>query len=111
LPPDVEAALNADADAATTARPPYQQPPAYPSDLRLIDRVKNEPKGYVPPRHEGTGVDEEELLYESHLLYIDDAIAKLRRSVMAQVVKEGWDAIQERLEEERERESGNGEDV
>lgn len=71
-----------------------------------MDRVKNEPADYVPPRHEGTGVDEEEMLYESHLLTIDDAIAKLGRSVMADVVKEGWEAIQNRMHQERWLEGG-----
>jgi len=107
LPPDVELVLNLEADAADSSTPPYLQPPAYPSDLKLIDRVENEPEGYIPPRHEGTGVNEDEMQYDSHLLHIEDAIAKLGRSVMAEVVREGWEAVQERLKEEREGESGN----
>jgi len=62
--------------------------------------VRAEPKDYEPPRHEGTGVNEEEMLYRSYLLKIDDAVAKLRGSVMADVVKEGWEAIQVRMREE-----------
>ena len=107
LPPDVEATLNSDGEAANSSRPPYRQPPTYPSDLKLIDRVKSEPEGYVPPRHEGTGVNEDEMEYDSHLLHIEDAIAKLGKSVMAEVVRDGWEAIQERLKEEREGESRN----
>lgn len=106
LPPEAESALNACTPALGSSRPPYQQPPAYPSALRLADRVKDEPADYVPPKHEGTGVDEEEMLYESHLLGINDAIAKLGRSVMAEVVKEGWEAIQQRLSEEQSLDGG-----
>ena len=59
-----------------------------------------EPKDYEPPRHEGTGVNEEEMLYRSYLLKIDEAVTKLRGSVMADVVREGWEAIQARMREE-----------
>lgn len=106
LPPEIEASLNSRAESSSSSRPPYQQPPAYPSDLRLKDRVKNEAADYVPLKHEGTGADEEEMLYESHLLSISDAITKLGRSVMAQVVRQGWEAIQQRLHEEEFLESG-----
>ena len=64
--------------------------------------MRAEPKDYEPPRHEGTGVNEEEMLYRSYLLKIDDAVAKLRGSVMADVVKKGWEAIQVRMREEEE---------
>lgn len=76
----------------------------------MKDRVKDEPADYVPPKHEGTGVDEEEMLYESHLLNINDAITKLSRSVMAQVVREGWEAIQQRLHEDEFLESAQDSD-
>lgn len=110
LPPEIEASLNSRAESSPSSRQPYQQPPAYPSDLRLKDRVKDEPADYVPPKHEGTGVDEEEMLYESHLLNINDAITKLSRSVMAQVVREGWEAIQQRLHEDEFLESAQDSD-
>jgi hypothetical protein len=40
------------------------------------------------------------MLYHSYLLKIDDAVAKLKGSVMAVVVREGWEAIQARMREE-----------
>jgi len=48
---------------------------------------------YEPPRHLGTGVDEEEALYEAYLLPIPDACHKLRGSIMADVVRRGWEAV------------------
>lgn len=57
---------------------------------------------YEPPKHEGTGVDEEEALYESCLLSIEEARRKLRGSVMEDVVRRGWDAVKLRLEIESE---------
>ena len=62
--------------------------------------MRAEPKDYEPPRHEGTGVNEEEMLYHSYLLKVGDAMAKLKGSVMADVVREGWEAIQARMREE-----------
>lgn len=58
---------------------------------------------YEPTRHEGTGVDEEEALYRSFLLPIEDACQKLRGSIMEDVVRRGWEGIQERkrIEEAR----------
>lgn len=55
---------------------------------------------YEPLRHEGTGVDEEELLYTSFLLPVDDVRRKLRGSVMEDVVRRGWEGIQLRMEME-----------
>ncbi len=53
-----------------------------------------EPEGYEPVRHENTGVNEDEALYESYLLPIETAIAKLGdESVSADVVRKGWGAI------------------
>ncbi|KAK7559674.1 hypothetical protein IWX91DRAFT_291405, partial [Phyllosticta citricarpa] len=77
---------------------PYLPPPPYPPSLSLCDRVKAEPPGYVPPRHEGTGVDAEEALYESYLVPVDEAMRRLRGSVMADVVRKGWVGIKERKE-------------
>ncbi|KAK7521043.1 uncharacterized protein IWZ02DRAFT_452565 [Phyllosticta citriasiana] len=121
VPPDVEAALLqqqqkqqqsiTSSSAAQTSRPspaeqagPYLPPPPYPPSLSLCDRVKAEPPGYVPPRHEGTGVDAEEALYESYLVPVDEAMRRLRGSVMADVVRKGWVGIKERREWE---EKGN----
>ena len=82
------------------AQQPYVAPPPYPADLLLSDRVKMDGDAYVPPRHEGTGVDEEEALYESYLVPVSEAQTKLRGTIMADVVKKGWQGIEERLEYE-----------
>jgi hypothetical protein len=92
LPPDVEVDLETEAGAA------YKPPPAYPRNLTLLDRMKLEPEGYEPLHHENTGVDELEVTFESHLLSVNEAVAKLgRNSVMADVVLKGWEGIQNRL--------------
>lgn len=57
---------------------------------------------YEPLKHEGTGVDEEEALYESYLLPVDHARRKLRGSVMEDVVRRGWDAVMLRMKIESE---------
>jgi hypothetical protein len=92
IPPDVEADLKTEAGA------PYKPPPAYPRNLTLLDRIGLEPAGYEPLHHENTGVDELEVTFESHLLSVDEAVAKLgKNSVMADVVLKGWEGIQNRL--------------
>ncbi|KAH7382304.1 hypothetical protein BKA66DRAFT_441879 [Pyrenochaeta sp. MPI-SDFR-AT-0127] len=92
LPPDVEASLATEAGAA------YKPPPSYPQNLSLTERIGMEPEGYEPQHHEGTGVDEEEQTYESHLVSVEEAVKKLgRNGVMADVVKKGWKGIQDRL--------------
>lgn len=60
-----------------------------------------EPAGYEPPRHAGTGVDEEEAQYASYLLSVSDAVEKLQGTVLADVVRKGWEAIElrKRIEE------------
>ncbi|KAI9679823.1 MAG: hypothetical protein M1817_004837 [Caeruleum heppii] len=99
LPPDDETALN---EAMSAAPDPtvdeseserrragsslwYKSPPGYPEDLRLSDRVKQEPAGYEPTRHSGTGVDDEEAWYDSHLLPVMEAMDKLKGSLQADV--------------------------
>ena len=92
IPPSLETELE------TTAGDSYKPPPPYPADLTLRDRLKMEPEGYEPLHHEGTGVDEEEKTYESHLLTIEEAMKKLgRNGVMADVVAKGWKGIQDRF--------------
>lgn len=106
LPPVEEAALsspttigNGEAQNAQNAGSGvYQPPPPYPANLTLRERIKLEPEGYEPPRHANTGVDEEELLYESYLLPIEDARSRLGNSISADVVRVGWDAICRRME-------------
>ena len=104
VPPGVEEALNA-AEAANATEgnwTPYQQPPAYPADLTLAERIRMEGEGYEPVRHAGTGVDEDERLYDSHLLPVEVAIKLLRGSTQEMVVRKGWEAICLRSQMERE---------
>ena len=94
LPPDVENAMSSSASNATTSEPP----PPYPANLPLRERMRLEPEGYEPVRHEGTGVDEEEQMYESHLVSVNEAVRVLGKGgVMADVVLRGWKGIQDRL--------------
>jgi len=91
IPPELEKELESKSGEA------YKPPPPYPSDLKLRDRLKLEPEGYEPIHHEGTGVDEEEQTYQSHLVTIGEAVQKLgKNGVMADVVLRGWKAIQDR---------------
>jgi hypothetical protein len=96
LPPDVEQTLGPPPESRI-----YQQPPPYPSDLNLTDRVTSETADYEPPRYENTGVDSEEALYTSRLIPVREAISKLGRSSMADVVNIGWERIQARLQTEK----------
>jgi hypothetical protein len=73
-------------------------PPPYPQNLTLKERIKQEPEGYEPVKHEGTGVDEDELGYQSYLVSVEEAVEKLGRgSVMADVVLKGWKGVQDRF--------------
>jgi hypothetical protein len=92
LPPGLEAELETEVGAV------YKPPPPFPRDLTLRDRINLEPEGYEPVHHEGTGVDEQEQAYESHLVSVEEAVTKLgRNGVMADVVRIGWESIQNRL--------------
>jgi hypothetical protein len=92
LPPDLEKELETEMGAA------YKPPTPFPRDLTLRDRMKQEPKGYEPLHHEGTGVDEEEQAYESYLVPVEEAVTKLGKDgVMADVVLKGWQGIGDRL--------------
>lgn len=96
---------------------PYNAPPAFPADLTLKERIAQDSRitaegaksVYEPKKHEGTGVDEDELLYESYLLSIEDARRKLRKSIMEDVVKRGWEAIKLRMQIEEEEEAKGSE--
>lgn len=92
LPPGDQEAL--DEQYGPTA---FGMPPAYPDGLTLKARVEMEPKGYVPKRIAGTGVNEEEAMYESALYPLEEAIELLgRHSVQADVVRRGWAAVLKR---------------
>ncbi|KAF2261731.1 hypothetical protein CC78DRAFT_546435 [Lojkania enalia] len=91
LPPELEKELETNAGEA------YRPPPPYPNGLKLRDRLKMEPERYEPLHHEGTGVDEEEKMYKSYLVSVNEAVEKLgKHGVMADVVLKGWKGIQER---------------
>jgi len=102
LPPAEEDKLNAATAAnATRCNPtPYQYPEPFPASLSLHDRLKQEPEGWTPERHEGTGVNEDESYYTSELLPVDEACRKLRengrQSNEAFVIEYGWNLICER---------------
>ncbi|KAF2101238.1 hypothetical protein NA57DRAFT_26349, partial [Rhizodiscina lignyota] len=74
---------------------PYIHPPPFPPDLKLEERLAQDPVDYVPQRHEGTGVDEEEAQYQSSLLPIAEAMEKLAltSNVMVDVVRRGWEGV------------------
>ncbi|KAL8896564.1 MAG: hypothetical protein Q9207_007651 [Kuettlingeria erythrocarpa] len=90
LPPDAEVQLSQRSRNKDGA---YQMPPPFPRDTTLKDRVTLEQEGYEPVRHPNTGVNEEEALYESYLLPVEEAVHKLRGTVMADVVRKGWEGI------------------
>lgn len=84
----------------------YTPPPRFPESMTLTQRIAlDQPSSaevYQPLWHEGTGVDEEELLYKSHLLPIDEARRRLAGSIMEDVVKKGWEAVQLKMRIEAE---------
>ncbi|KAI4247316.1 MAG: hypothetical protein LQ352_006184 [Teloschistes flavicans] len=98
LPPETEASLSQQSKDENGV---YQKPPQFPAGMTLVERMSLD-EGHDPVRHENTGVDEEEALYESHLLPVEDAREKLRGTVMADVVRRGWEAICNRQEMEKE---------
>jgi hypothetical protein len=83
----------------------YRRPTIFPEGMTLRERVAmdniiSESGGraiYEPVRILGTAQDDEERMYESHLLAISDARRKLKGSVMEDVVRRGWEAIQLRM--------------
>ena len=97
IPPSAETSIPPRAEGEAS---PYQRPPPYPVDLTLTNRVKLEPEGYEPIRHEDTGVESEEAQYTSYLLPIPEAVKKLQGSIMADVVRKGWKGIEKRREME-----------
>lgn len=97
LPPDVEAQLSEQSENQDGR---YQIPPPFPRDTTLKERATLDQEGYEPVRHPNTGVNEEEALYESYLLPVEEAVHKLRGTVMADVVRKGWEGISARKEME-----------
>ncbi|QIW95589.1 hypothetical protein AMS68_001107 [Peltaster fructicola] len=85
----------------------YRAPAPYPPSVTLKERIamdSEQPQIYQPVWHEGTGVNEDELLYKSYLLTVDEALSKLRGNAMADVmgdvVRRGWKAIEKRMAQE-----------
>ena len=70
---------------------------AWEEGLTIKQRREMDRRGdrvYVPVKHEGTGVNEEEATYESRLFGVDEAVRLLRGTIMADVVQRAWEAIQ-----------------
>ena len=78
----------------------YQYPPRFEANMTFKERVEMD-EGYEPIRHENTGVNAEEQLYESYLIPVDEAIVKLGGRVSSDVVRKGWEAIQLRQKMEQ----------
>ncbi|KAI4101242.1 MAG: hypothetical protein LQ339_005169 [Xanthoria mediterranea] len=93
LPPEIEQSLS---QKSTQANGAYMTPPPYPATMTLAERIVLDKK-LAPVRHENTGVNEDEALYESYLLSVDEAQQKLSGTIMANVVRTGWEAIQTRM--------------
>ena len=93
VPPELETSLTARTKEEGGA---YQYPPKIAADMTLTERLRIEGDDYEPVRHENTGVSEEEALYESCLIPVEEAIQRLGRSISADVVKKGWEAVKVR---------------
>ena len=91
-----------EAKATKDVPTPYINPPPYPKGLSIADRIEMDGSVYMPRHHPNTGVDDDERLYETHLLSVDDAIQRLSSSsrMLAEIVRAGWDAIRLRGEME-----------
>ena len=110
LPPDIEIELDQESNEAAKGGKaknyfggagPYCCPPKFLLDTTLKERLDIEPDGYEPPQHQGTYTDEDESLYQSQLVSVEEAIRCLGpNTVMGSVVRKGWDGIQHRLEKE-----------
>ena len=93
VPPELEVSLSAQEKEQGMA---YQYPPKFNPEMTLKHRIGMEQEGYEPIKHQNTGVDAEEALYESYLMPVEEAIKKLGNGISADVVRRGWEAIQRR---------------
>ena len=98
VPPALEVSLTTQEKEQGMA---YQYPPKFDVNMTLKQRIALEEDGYEPVRHENTGVDEDEALYESYLMPIEDAITILRKGIQADVIRKGWHGIQMRQQMEK----------
>ncbi|KAL8854830.1 MAG: hypothetical protein Q9221_000336 [Calogaya cf. arnoldii] len=94
VPAEIDQALS---EKSAQANGVYMIPPPYPAAMTLAERIELDKK-LAPVRHENTGVNEDEALYESYLLSTDEAQKKLSGTIMADVVRTGWKAIQTRMD-------------
>ena len=90
VPPDIEESLS---KAEKEQEGAYQYPPKFDADMTLKQRIELESSGYEPVRHENTGVDEEEAMYESELVSVEEAMKRLPDVLSRDVVSKGWEAI------------------
>ena len=98
VPPAVEDELNRKEREQDNT---YQEAPPFGRNLTLQKRIEMDSKDYDPVRHENTGVNEDEKQYVSSLVSVEEAIEKLgHKTVGADVVRRGWNAIRKRLEME-----------
>ncbi|KAF2226823.1 hypothetical protein BDZ85DRAFT_191643 [Elsinoe ampelina] len=69
---------------------------------RMAWDVNEQGRVREPVCHPGTGVDSDEMLYEKYLMPIEEAVEKLKGTIMADVVRQGWELIAKRdvMEEE-----------
>lgn len=83
---------------------PFSSPESFPREGTLLDRIEQETvgegTGYEPVRHENTGVDEEEALYTSKLVDVQEAISLVKGTAFEFVIKTGWAGIHCRRERE-----------
>ncbi|EME48632.1 hypothetical protein DOTSEDRAFT_97187, partial [Dothistroma septosporum NZE10] len=107
VPQDAEAQYQQQAENASqsSGKQIYRPPPPFPQDMTIRQRIgldaRLEEDGkkavYEPVKHEGTGVDEEEMLYTAALVPINEAMRKLRGRLEADVVNRAWEGIQLRM--------------
>ena len=106
VPPEVEESLNAMVEDRSSADEglPFFPPPPFDEGMTLEERIKldvlEDGSMYEPIRHPNTGVDDEEALYESYLLPIEEGAQKVRGTILEHVIRRGWQAICDRHEHE-----------
>ncbi|KAI9692372.1 MAG: hypothetical protein M1822_006603 [Bathelium mastoideum] len=91
---------SANARRSITSPAPYVAPALFPKKITLKERIAMEPEGYQPVKHVDTGVDSDELTYESYLMPIEEAMRKLRGTISSDVVRRAWEGIQLRIKME-----------
>ena len=96
VPPDVEEAMTKEEEQGGISffggKGVYKPPLAFGVEDTLQERLAREPDGYVPVKHEGTSADEDEALYQSRLVSVEEAVALLN-PVEGDVVRRGLAAI------------------